>query len=976
MVHLSKHVAFPAIIAMMILSESVSSTERHPCWLWKSNHETAHASVRFVKVFNTQATTFSAQLRYAAESAHLTIQLDGNVIADAEPYDPIQSVEIENRLQPGDHEIVVAAPAVKGPSAFFLQLDLKFEDATHESIVSDSSWRMVDAQPVKNLGPVDRRLVVPESRRVGINVVDNYEQWKQALGAKSGPDPASFLVAPGFEIQLVRSAMPDEDSWVSLVFDPQGRVIIAKEQKGLLRMTLSDDGGKVTKVESIDDTLEECRGLAFIGSDLYVNANNSKGLYRLPHAGERFAEPELLYGSTGGVGHGRNDLAVGPDGKLYAIHGDAVDLPTDTIDYTSPYRDARRGEKTSEGHLLRIDPKSGTVEVLAAGLRNPFGIDFNDNGEVFTYDADAEYDMGSPWYRPTRVNHLVTGGDYGWRGVTKSWPPYYPDHPDNARPNLDIGKGSPTAVKFGTRSNFPTPYREALFILDWAYGRIIAVHMIPRGSSYLMTAETFVKGRPLNVTDLDFARDGSMFVVTGGRKTQSALYRIRHVGNPCTKQESAQPETTTTHQNAREQFARASRRLRHQLAADLRQPPSKDRVAHAWKYLSDSDPWIRQAAVNVIERHPTTMWQSRALAEIESTSAVNSLTALARSGQRELYPAILRRLNVILPNVESPTDKLTAFYAYWLCLQAMDAVDSELQSAVLAKLGAEYPSHADANSDYSHNRLLSEMLVRLGSSEVVSKTIQLLNTTADQTEQMHYLWVLRTVRNGWTMNDRRAFFSGLAQGKHYLGGAGMSEFLKKIFDESRATLTDQEREQLGSLIEDTSIDEAVNTKPRSVVRKWTVAELLSAKDDQHHQDRERGADVFAAASCIQCHRFGARGTLIGPDLTSVSRRFSRRDLLTSIIEPSKVIADTYRSMQVTTTDGKTYIGQATLGGDYRAPVLRLATDPMHPFKTVEIPKAEIELQRDSDVSWMPTGLCDTFTKGEILDLIEYLESAP
>ena len=83
---------------------------------------------------------------------------------------------------------------------------------------------------------------------------------------------------------------------------------------------------------------------------------------------------------------------------------------------------------------------------------------------------------------------------------------------------------------FGSRSNFPRRYREALFILDWAYGRILAVHCLPHGAGYLCDAETFLKGRPLNVTDLDFAPDGSMYLITGGRKTQSALYRIRYTG--------------------------------------------------------------------------------------------------------------------------------------------------------------------------------------------------------------------------------------------------------------------------------------------------------------------------------------------------------------------------------------------------------------------------------------------------------------
>ena len=40
---------------------------------------------------------------------------------------------------------------------------------------------------------------------------------------------------------------------------------------------------------------------------------------------------------------------------------------------------------------------------------------FNGDGEMFPYDADIAWDVGLPWYRPTRVLHLVSGADYGWR---------------------------------------------------------------------------------------------------------------------------------------------------------------------------------------------------------------------------------------------------------------------------------------------------------------------------------------------------------------------------------------------------------------------------------------------------------------------------------------------------------------------------------------------------------------------------------
>ena len=107
------------------------------------------------------------------------------------------------------------------------------------------------------------------------------------------------------------------------------------------------------------------------------------------------------------------------------------------------------------------------------------------------------------------------------------WQAYFPDSlPGNA----DLGLGSPTAMSFGTDSNFPDPYRRALFILDWAYGKIIAVHLMPEGASYRGQGEEFGTGRPLNGPGVDFGPDGSMYFVTGGRRTQSGLYRVRYVG--------------------------------------------------------------------------------------------------------------------------------------------------------------------------------------------------------------------------------------------------------------------------------------------------------------------------------------------------------------------------------------------------------------------------------------------------------------
>ncbi len=882
--------------------EEQLSTVKRPCWIWHRQDRQPGQSARFTKSFFVPQDVTAAVIRCGGESAGLVVSLNDQKIGQLEPYDPIAQMDVTHLIRPGQHQLAVHASSVEGPSAFFLALEIRLAVGVSFEIHSDQTWQATSQQSTGEaveFGAVDERFLIPRDRQMGIKATDNYEQWKQALGAEAGTDPASFMIADGFEVQLVRSAAADEDSWVSMAVDQKGRVLIAKESKGLLRMTLSPAGDRVTNTELVNDSLKECRGILPVGRDLFVNANNSKALFRLrTGSDDGYGEPELIFASAGSVGHGRNDLALGNDGKIYSIHGDAVELPAVATDYTSPFCD----RQANQGHLLRIDPATGSVELLATGLRNPFGIDFNADGDIFTYDADAEYDMGSPWYRPTRVNHLVTGGDYGWRAVTKSWPPYHPDHADNARPNLDIGKGSPTAVKFGTRSSFPRRFRQALFILDWAYGRIIAVHAMPRGASYVMTAETFLKGRPLNVTDLDFAADGSMYFVTGGRKTRSSLYRVRFVG------QQRKQSSETDQQKSRFEFAAQSRRLRHELEDQLLRDPLLISVPDLFAHLNDADPWIRQAAINVLERLEVESWAKRALAETSVSAALRSLLSLARSKQPEHNAAIVGRLNQLPIADASRSDKLAALQAYALCLDH-GVTAADVLETTRKKLDACYP-----DDSYPVNRLLSELLVQLGSDSVVVKTIDLLRHSRDQTEQMHCLYVLRNVDHGWTLDARRDYFAALSAADHYLGGAGMPDFLKRIRGEALDTLTDEEQAALAAVIEARSQPELTQPDPpREFVRKWTVDAVMALNKSDHQIDVARGKELFRKVSCSRCHRLSGFGTLIGPDLTNVSSRFSRRDLLRSIIEPSKVIAENYQSLQIVTTDGKVLVGQIDLG---------------------------------------------------------------
>ena len=117
------------------------------------------------------------------------------------------------------------------------------------------------------------------------------------------------------------------------------------------------------------------------------------------------------------------------------------------------------------GCIYKTDKDGKNWKLISMGYRNEYDAAFNRDGELFTYDADMEWDMNLPWYRPTRVCHAVPGSEFGWRGGTGKM---YEYHPDNLPPVVNVGPGSPTGITFGYGAKFPAKYQEALYLCDWS----------------------------------------------------------------------------------------------------------------------------------------------------------------------------------------------------------------------------------------------------------------------------------------------------------------------------------------------------------------------------------------------------------------------------------------------------------------------------------------------------------------------------
>jgi putative heme-binding domain-containing protein len=924
-----------------------------------------------------------ADLFIAAE-AHAIAQVNGQRVGEVRGVERFAHFAVNKQLRAGENTIAVQVAPGKKDHALLLMLHVADRQGKTYRLISDASWRAsateaegwqrddFDASAwkvVADLGPIG---TAPWGAPT--TEVEHYHQWKLASGAETAVDPRTISVPDGFAVELLRSAGKDEGSWISLAFDDRGRLVVGREDKGLLRMTLpkmplhalaGEAAAKAITTETINDTLLECRGLLFVGQDLYANANNSKGLYRLrdTNGDDTFDEVKLLREMPGDVGHGRNDLTLGPDGKLYLILGNDVRYPAEGQPGTSPFRNFAQdrllpcewnknlfnaGTPAPGGYVVRTDLEAKSWEVVAGGFRNAYGIAFNADGEMFTYDADMEWDAGAPWYRPTRINHIVSGGDYGWRQGTDKWRAWYPD---SLPSTLDVGLGSPTTVKF-VPDRFSHHLSGTLLALDWAYGRILMLGMEREGASYKVRdvfGGSFISGRPLNVCDVEFGPDGALYFVTGGRRTQSGIYRVVELPTapPCA---SGPPNRA----------AIAAHELRRQLERFHGREDAKA-IDVAWPHLASDDSWLRNAARVAVEAQPLEQWRQRAMLEQDPSRAAYALLALARLTPDGEQRDVLTRLGAIPFEKLSATQGISLLRAYQLSL-IRDKSSVDKLSLTRQRLEALFPAKTVEQND-----LLCELLVDLQSPTVVERTLPLLDAAATPEEKLHYLMCLRLVKAPWTIEQRRAYFVWLQRAEKFPGAHYMPRFIAFIRQDAVATLSDEEKKALGPALEAAPTATAVAAPPRPFVKAWTMADFAS--ENFRTGDAARGKELFIAAQCAQCHRMNGEGALVGPDLTGVGKRFSKRDLLLSLIEPSRVIDDKYKQKTIITTAGVSLTGQVALDN---VAGISLITDPTQPTKMTLVPRATIEEVLPSTVSPMPAGTINVLTKEEILSLLEYL----
>ena len=987
----------------LCLVSAVASAETF--WIWGSKNNVAKQQVWFRTSFELKEVPSVAKLQAVADN-HCVVWLNGKQLGGSDDWADAFTAEVAGDLKVGVNTIAIVGRNDGGIAAMSCRLNA----GKAVLVESGASWKTSLADPGKGWDAVtfDDAKWAPASivKKMGEAPWGNpFGGDKKAANGKRTPSTSvaaadELILQPGFKAELLYTVpKPEQGSWVSLAVSPEGD-LVAGDQGGVLwRVSLKDPNKPV--VTKIDTKFFGCHGLLFAHGALYAcTSEKGKGdIWRLrdTKGDGSYAEQTMIRALKGSGEHGPHQLVLDRDGSILVVGGNHTKLPDDEKagapvkrydedDLLKKYEDANghaSGIKAVGGWIARMDKDGKDWVRVTTCFRNPYDCSVAPDGDIFTYDSDMEWDMGAPWYRPTRIYLCTPGGELGWRSGAGN----------NAFPTLDmqpalvdIGPGSPTGTTMGTGAKFPASYQRAFFACDWTFATLYAVHLTPEGGGWKARKEVFAAGKPFSVTDAVIRpQDGHMYVTIGGRGGQSALYRITYKG--------AEPTAPVAWFDATPE-----QKLRRELEALRDVAPSAAALDKAWPLMGHADRWVRYAARIAVEHQPVDAWRSRVKADANLDLALNAALALARSGGAPDLGAVVTAADSAAnsKDLRLRQDRLRVLHVAF-------ARHGKPDAATVARLGKESAGRIPSG-DNALDRLLAQLAIYLGEPSAPARVLQAMKiaqpapaVVADPEILARHPGYAKAAANamavtpsstriglavylsratvGWTPELRKQFFGYLDVLAQAEGGNSLKGFVRNIRKESLAAAPEAERPEL-ELIAPVAARKPAAPIPAAAGpgRLWTHAEALKVWEDAKAKktfDFANGQKMFAAALCSQCHRMGNDGGAQGPDLSGLGARTAPADVLMSIVQPNAVLSDQYANSVIGRVDGGKTIGRIL---NEEGDKLELSVNPFDPAVTISVNRSDIlSIDRSPD-SPMPVGLINSLNAQEVADLLAYLVS--
>ena len=956
-------IAFSPTIAAQAADElPVRTAPSKLHWIWSAAPAAKGGTVVFEREFSMEKIPNDVRIRLMS-TAGCKVLLNGEVVSEHTDVKRPKVFSCKKQAVAGGNKLRIEATSGGDSDAILMSMIVTGEDGLRRRLETDASWKVITNDSSKAAKELDPYAGSPRG--------DVFAPLRPSV-----TKPEDIRLPEGFKVELLHALDEDEGSWVAMCMDAKGRLIASERNGRMVRITPPPPGAppSATRIEPIPVAMGHANGLVWAFDSLYVMVcggayKTGSGVYRVrdTDGDDVLDSVELLRKLNGSGDHGTHGLILSPDGRSITVVCGNGTTPTQFQHYQVPPiwkddlalpkikgYDFMRKDGAPGGYIARMSPDGKEWTLVAEGFRNQYDAAYNRDGELFSYDADMEWDLGTPWYRPTRVCHAVDGAEFGWRSVSGKWPE---DYADSLPPVINVGRGSPTGLAFGYGAKFPGRYQEALYAADWN-GRLNAVHLKENGASYSGTMEVFAEGRALKPTDIVVnPRDGALYFTSGSRESDSALYRISYVGK----------DSTAAVTPAGNPKARELRALRHRLESGYHSTDAES-LGLALANLASEDRFIRFAARTLLEFRAVADWKKQALALDPPRAVIQTALALARLQHDAAKDTLFTKLAGLALDKLDPGTRLDAIRAMQVVSIRLGDPEGALRESLLGRLHGALPA-----PDSRFNVEAAQLLARWKSPLAAQKIFPLFQKAPTQEEQIAFAAALRLVPDGWPQGAREAYFRWFLREQFNKRG-DLALFIANIRRDAVASLSPEETIALDKVLN--APPEAQPLPPvasRLFVKNWTTEELVAEVGPllKAPRDLKRGKSIFRETGCIACHVFKDEGGAVGPDLTLAGGKFGPRELIESITEPSKVISDQYGTTQVTLKNGDVFVGRKVSEGPDGVQIQEniFAASDVRSFPRKDIQKIEA-----SPVSLMPPGLINTCHPDEVADLIAWFQS--
>jgi putative heme-binding domain-containing protein len=429
--------------------------------------------------------------------------------------------------------------------------------------------------------------------------------------------------------------------------------------------------------------------------------------------------------------------------------------------------------------------------------------------------------------------------------------------------------------------------------------------------------------------------------------------------------------------------------------------PSLAPVADIYALLNDADRFVRWAGRIAIEHTARAEWKDRVLSETNPLGALEGMLAWVRTANGESLQPVLDKQLAMLKVASLSADNRLRLYRglMYTTTEIKGGLSASQREQLNSLIINQFPAQ-----DERINRELALMLGYAGQPAAIPKLLAAMPKGNEKQElQLHYLYGLRMIKQGWTPDLKTQLAEVLGRASKWRGGAQFINFVGQFFDSVAALYaTDAERQLLYEKAPDfapLTEQELADIKarqaaaaagrggggggrggPANPVAARTAGRVLSRQEmleetvyqPQQVLDETAGRKVFEA-SCASCHRFGSLGSdhgLASLNLSASPLRSSKHALLEAIFFPNRKLAPEHETTAIETTDGKTINGLLLRETGQSVSILTQAGT------ATDIAKAQIKSRRKTKTSIMPDSLADTIDRVSMRNLAAFLVAQP